>query len=112
MSVAGKSTPAIASSVARALGTDLIVMWPAREGTSVRESKDPIAASRHMIEAIDAILGASPKARIAIEPKPNEPVDHAFVPTIGHALALGARSSDPARVGVLIESAQIGRAHV
>lgn len=91
--------------VAAALGCDLIVMWPAREGTAVRESKNPIEASRQMLAAIDAILSASPNVRIAIEPKPNEPVDHAFVPTIGHALALGARSSDPARVGVLIETA-------
>jgi xylose isomerase len=91
--------------VALALGTDLIVMWPAREGTAVRESKNPITASGQMLAAIDAILSAHPQARIAIEPKPNEPVDHAFVPTIGHALALGARSADPARVGVLIESA-------
>jgi xylose isomerase len=91
--------------VAAALGTDLIVLWPAREGTAVRETKNPILASRQLLEAIDAILAASPAIRIAIEPKPNEPVDHAFLPTIGHALALGARSADPARVGVLIESA-------
>jgi xylose isomerase len=91
--------------VALALGCDLIVMWPAREGTAVRESKNPITASAQMLDAINAILGAAPKIKIAIEPKPNEPVDHAFVPTIGHALALGARSADPARVGVLIESA-------
>jgi xylose isomerase len=71
----------------------------------VRESKDPIRASRQLLEAIDAILAAGPRVRIAIEPKPNEPVDHAFIPTIGHALAIGARSADPARVGVLIESA-------
>lgn len=91
--------------IALALGCDLIVMWPAREGTAVRESKNPLTASAQLIDAINAILGASPAVRIAIEPKPNEPVDHAFVPTIGHALALGARSLDPARVGVLIESA-------
>ena len=91
--------------VAAALGCDLLVLWPAREGTAVRESKSPIVASRQLLAAIDALLAASPDIRIAIEPKPNEPVDHAFIPTIGHALALGARSSDPARVGVLIESA-------
>jgi xylose isomerase len=91
--------------VALALGCNLIVMWPAREGTAVRESKNPITASAQLLEAINAILAASPEARIAIEPKPNEPVDHAFIPTIGHALALGSRSADPARVGVLIESA-------
>ncbi len=91
--------------VAMALGTELMVMWPAREGTGVRESKDPVEASRQLIAAIDAMLSASPKVRIAIEPKPNEPVDTAFLPTIGHALALGTRCADPARVGVLIESA-------
>ena len=91
--------------VALALGCDLIVMWPAREGTSVRESKNPITASAQMLDAVNAILAASPKVKIAIEPKPNEPVDHAFLPTIGHALALGSRSADPSRVGVLIESA-------
>ena len=91
--------------VATALGTDLIVLWPAREGTGVRESKNPITASGQLLEAINAILTAGPGKRIAIEPKPNEPVDHAFIPTIGHALALGARSADPSRVGVLIESA-------
>ncbi len=91
--------------VALALGCHLIVMWPAREGTSVRESKNPITASSQMLDAINTILAASPKVRIAIEPKPNEPVDHAFLPTIGHALALGSRAADPARVGVLIESA-------
>jgi xylose isomerase len=91
--------------VAAALGTDILVLWPAREGTAVRESKDPIRASGQLLEALDAILAASPTIKIAIEPKPNEPVDHAFLPTIGHALALGARASDPARVGVLIESA-------
>jgi len=83
--------------VAAALGTDLIVLWPAREGTAVRESKDPIRASGQLLEAIDAMLAASPTIRLAIEPKPNEPVDHAFLPTIGHALALGARAADPAR---------------
>ncbi|MCE9629511.1 MAG: TIM barrel protein [Planctomycetia bacterium] len=91
--------------VALALGCDLIVMWPAREGTAVRESKNPVQASRQVLEAIDAILLAAPNVRIAIEPKPNEPVDHAFVPTIGHALSLGARSVAPDRVGVLIETA-------
>jgi xylose isomerase len=91
--------------VALALGCELIVMWPAREGTSVRESKNPMTASAQMLDAINTILAASPKVRIAIEPKPNEPVDHAFLPTIGHALAIGSRAADPTRVGVLIESA-------
>ena len=43
--------------------------------------------------------------RIAVEPKPNEPMDQAYLPTIGHALALGYRSAAPERCGCLVESA-------
>src|SRR5947199_264882 len=42
---------------------------------------------------------------LAIEPKPNEPMDHAYLPTIGHALAVAQLTRDPKRVGCLIESA-------
>jgi xylose isomerase len=34
------------------------------------------------------MLGHDRKICLAIEPKPNEPVDVAYVPTIGHALAI------------------------
>jgi xylose isomerase len=91
--------------IANALGTKLIVLWLAREGTYVRESKDSRQAVDRLVEAIDRMLAHDPKIRIAIEPKPNEPVDHAYIPTAGHAIALGHLCSDPARVGVNIESA-------
>src|SRR5439155_4300974 len=45
------------------------------------------------------------QVRIAIEPKPNEPMDQAYIPTIGHALAIGQKTIDPARMGGLIETA-------
>ncbi|MEZ4519107.1 MAG: hypothetical protein R3C44_20575 [Chloroflexota bacterium] len=32
-------------------------------------------------------------------------MDHAYIPTMGHGLALGYMTDDPARVGVLMESA-------
>ena len=51
------------------------------------------------------MLAHDSSIRIAIEPKPNEPVDQAYIPTTGHAIALGHLCSDPARVGVNIESA-------
>lgn len=51
------------------------------------------------------MLAHDKKVRIAIEPKPNEPMDHAYIPTIGHALAVAQLASDPKRVGCLIESA-------
>ena len=91
--------------IARALGTDLIVLWLAREGTYIREAKDSKVAAERIVAAMNDMLGYDPKIRIAIEPKPNEPVDHAYIPTTGHALAAGAMTDDPARVGVNIESA-------
>ena len=95
----------LAIDIANALGTELIVLWLAREGTYIREAKDPKLATDRLVEAIDAMLGHDPKIRIAIEPKPNEPMDQAYIPTTGHAVALAYRTSDPARVGVNIESA-------
>ncbi len=91
--------------IANELGCDLIVLWLAREGTYIRESKNPVKSAHFILDAINAMLAYDPAIRIAIEPKPNEPMDHAYIPTIGHALALGLLSDDPARVGVLMESA-------
>jgi xylose isomerase len=58
-----------------------------------------------LVEAINDMLAYDPEIKIAIEPKPNEPMDQAYIPTTGHAIALAYRSDDPARVGVNIESA-------
>ena len=91
--------------ISRELGSDLTVLWLAREGTYLREAKDVVRATHQLLEAINALLEYDPELRIAIEPKPNEPMDLAYIPTMGHALALGFQTSDPARVGVLMESA-------
>lgn len=91
--------------IANALGTDLLVLWLAREGTYIREAKDSKAATERIVEAINQMLGYDPKIRVCIEPKPNEPMDHAYIPTAGHAIALSLLCSDPNRVGINIESA-------
>jgi xylose isomerase len=91
--------------IANALGTDLIVLWLAREGTYIRESKDSKVSTERLAEAVNTMLEYDPKIRIAIEPKPNEPMDQAYIPTTGHAIALGMLTSDPNRVGCVIESA-------
>ena len=91
--------------IANALGTDLLVLWLAREGTYVRESKDSVVATKQIVEAINLMQQYDPKIRICIEPKPNEPMDHTYIPTTGHAMALGLLCDDPTRVGVNIESA-------
>lgn len=91
--------------IARELGTNLVVLWLAREGTYLREAKDGRRSIELLVQAIDRMLEHDPEVRIAIEPKPNEPMDHAYLPTIGHALAVAQLTRDPKRVGGLIETA-------
>ncbi len=88
-----------------ALETKLVVLWLAREGTYIREAKDSKVAVERLVEAIDDMLAYNPRVKIAIEPKPNEPMDQAYIPTTGHALAIGYLTTDPQRLGVNIETA-------
>jgi xylose isomerase len=91
--------------IARILGTDILVLWLAREGTYIRESKNGRRGVERLVEAFDKMLAHDKQLRLAIEPKPNEPMDHAYLPTIGHALAIAQLTRDTKRVGCLIESA-------
>src|SRR6185436_8702643 len=91
--------------IAKVLGTDILVLWLAREGTYIRESKNGRRSIERLVEAFDKMLAHDKQVRLAIEPKPNEPMDHAYLPTIGHALAIAQKTRDPLRVGCLIESA-------
>lgn len=91
--------------IAQEMGVNLMVLWLAREGTYLREAKDAVKATHQLLDVVNILLEAYPELRIAIEPKPNEPMDLAYIPTIGHGLALGMQSADPSRLGVLMESA-------
>lgn len=91
--------------IARILGADLIVLWLAREGTYLREAKNGRRSVELLVDAFNRMLAHDKRARLAIEPKPNEPMDHAYLPTIGHALAIAQLTNDPKRVGALIETA-------
>ena len=91
--------------VAREVGTRNIVLWLARKGSYIRESKNAKTAYARILDAINALLEYDKDVRVWLEPKPNEPMDHAYVPTIGHAIALAYQSADPMRVSGLIESA-------
>ena len=91
--------------IANALDCRDIVLWLAREGTYIREAKDPIASAQRILDAVNALLEHDPHIRVLGEMKPNEPMDQAYLPTPGHFLALCYRTIDPARSGVLIESA-------
>jgi len=87
------------------VGTDRMVLWPAREGTYIREAKDAVQSFDYFLEYVNDVLAYDPKLRILDEMNPNEPMDLMYMPSTGHFLALAYRSSDPNRVGVLIESA-------
>jgi xylose isomerase len=91
--------------IANALDCHNLVLWLAREGTYIRESKDPITAVGRILEAVNALLEYDKNVRILGEMKPNEPMDQAYLPTPGHFLGLAYRTVEPSRVGVLIESA-------
>ncbi|MGQ9515245.1 MAG: TIM barrel protein [Thermoproteota archaeon] len=95
----------LAIDIARVLGTNKIVLWLAREGTYLREAKNSSLAISRIVDAINRMLDYDKNIRILIEPKPNEPMDQAFVPTVGHAIGLSYKTIAPERVGVLIESA-------
>lgn len=91
--------------IAREVGSRNVVFWLAREGTYARESKNARVAYERILGAINEMLAYDSEVRLWIEPKPNEPMDQAYVPTIGHALTLAYASDDPARVSGLIETA-------
>jgi xylose isomerase len=91
--------------IANEIGCRNIVLWLAREGTYIREAKSSSLAVGYLLDAINTMLDYDPNIRILIEPKPNEPMDQAYIPTIGHAIGLAYASKDPARVGALVESA-------
>lgn len=91
--------------IANILGTDILVLWLAREGTYIREAKSGKRSVELLVAAFNKMLAHDKRIRLAIEPKPNEPMDHAYLPTIGHALAVAQLTRDSQRVGCLIESA-------
>src|SRR3954454_20262898 len=91
--------------IAREVGCRNYVLWLAREGSYIREAKDARAAVGRIVEAWKAILEHDPEIRVLGEAKPNEPMDQAYLPTVGHMIGIAYKTIDPARSGVLIESA-------
>src|SRR5436190_1230240 len=91
--------------IGHALDCRDVVLWLAREGTYIREAKEPVASVGRIVDAMNALLEYDRTIRILGEMKPNEPMDQAYLPTPGHFLGLAYRTAEPSRVGVLIESA-------
>lgn len=91
--------------IARLVGCKNYVLWLAREGTYIREAKDAVTAIGRLRDAWNAILEHDLEIRVLGEAKPNEPMDQAYLPTVGHMIGLAYTTIDPKRSGVLIESA-------
>ena len=91
--------------IMRILETDRLVLWPAREGTYIREAKDAVQAFDFFLDYLNHILSYDQRVRILAEMKPNEPMDLMYLPSTGHMLAMAQKTNDPDRCGVLIESA-------
>ena len=69
--------------IANALDCHDLVLWLAREGTYIRESKDPVTAIGRILDAVNSLLEYDQNIRILGEMKPNEPMDQAYLPTPG-----------------------------
>ncbi|MFI5461707.1 MAG: TIM barrel protein [Isosphaerales bacterium] len=91
--------------IAREVGCRNYVLWLAREGTYIREAKEARTAVARIVDAWNAILEHDKEIRVLGEAKPNEPMDQAYLPTVGHMVGIAYKTTDPSRSGVLIESA-------
>ncbi len=91
--------------IAREIGCKNYVLWLAREGTYIREAKCARTAVSRIVDAWNAILEHDSEIRVLGEAKPNEPMDQAYLPTVGHMIGIAYKTVDPDRSGVLIESA-------
>ena len=103
------STPSIApggasTSPARSAARTTCSGWPAR-GRYIREAKCAKTAIARIVDAWNAILEHDKEIRVLGEAKPNEPMDQAYLPTVGHMVGVAYKTIDPSRSGVLIESA-------
>jgi xylose isomerase len=90
--------------IAHELGAGIYVFWGGREGTETDAYRDPQDAMSWFREAINYLseyaLANDYGMRFALEPKPNEPRGDAYLPTVGHALAMIATLDHPEMVGV------------
>src|SRR6476660_8928423 len=71
----------------------------------MREAEDGKTPAARIVDACNEILEHDKEIRIPGEAKPNEPMDQAYLPTVGHMVGVCYATADPARSGVLIESA-------
>ena len=94
-----------AASISHARSAAETMSCGSREGTYIREAKCAKTAISRIVDAWNAILEHDKEIRVLGEAKPNEPMDQAYLPTVGHMVGVAYKTIDPSRSGVLIESA-------
>ena len=86
------------------LGATTYVFWGGREGAEVDAGGKLIDALSWYRDALDYLcdyaVDQGYELRFALEPKPNEPRGHAFLPTVGSALGFIATLQYPEMVGL------------
>ncbi len=86
------------------LGAKVYVFWGGREGTESDSTKNPLDAIKRMREAMNFLCGyvrdQGYDLKFALEPKPNEPRSHIYMPTVGHMLAFIYTLDHPDMVGL------------
>ena len=90
--------------IAAELGTKIYDFWGGREGTETDAYRGPVEALAWMREALNYLTryvrDQGYDMRFVIEPKPNEPRSHIYLPTVGHALHFITTLDDADMVGV------------
>jgi xylose isomerase len=85
-------------------GAKVYVFWGGREGTESDSTKTAMDAAKRFRDAInffcDYVKAQGYDLKFALEPKPNEPRGHIFLPTVGDALGFISTLAYPEMVGV------------
>ena len=86
------------------LGASTYVFWGGREGTESDSNKNPLDALKWFREALnfltEYVKDQNYNLKFALEPKPNEPRGHIFLPTVGDALGFISTLDNPGMVGL------------
>ncbi|HEV2530059.1 MAG TPA: xylose isomerase [Thermomicrobiales bacterium] len=86
------------------LGAKIYDFWGGREGAETDVYRDPREGLAYMREAFNFLTryvqDQSYDMRFVIEPKPNEPRGHIYLPTVGHALHFITTLDQPDMVGL------------
>lgn len=86
------------------LGAKVYVFWGGREGTETDSAKNPLDALKWFRDALNFLAeyvnDQGYDLKFALEPKPNEPRGHIFLPTVGDALGFISTLDHPEMVGL------------